>query len=47
VHSPHSDIHYLLMVVYFHLKKFMKVRKNFEEIINFKTFNQKAYWIAA
>jgi hypothetical protein len=35
------------MIIYYHLQQYSKVRKHFEEIIVFKVFNQKAYWIAA
>lgn len=47
IHQPHSDIHYLLMVLYYHLGKHNKVLKHYQEIILFKVFNPLAYWIAA
>ena len=29
IHQPHSDIHYLLMMIYYHEQKHSKVRKHF------------------
>jgi hypothetical protein len=35
------------MIIYYHMQQYYKVRKHFEEIVVFKVYNQKVYWIAA
>lgn len=47
VHQPHSDIHLILMILYYHDGKYLKVRQHFQQILTFKVIDPKAYWVAA
>jgi tetratricopeptide (TPR) repeat protein len=47
LHQPHSDIHLLLMILYYHQQKYLKVRQHFQHILTFKVIDNRAYWVAA